>query len=160
MENTHSQENQSELALKECQEKLQVAQEKYSYLVADFDNFRKRTEKDRLTWMQTAQKGVIDDVLVVLDNFDRVYADLAQLQDTDKSRFAGFELIHKDIAKFLSRYDITEITDITVFDPEYHEAVMQVADTGKEPGTIINVLKKGYKRKDSVLRPAQVSVAQ
>jgi len=157
----YERESMEEKDLTSCEEKLTQAVEKYSYLSADFENYRKRVEKEKLQWAFTAQNRVVVDLLDIVDNFERAYADISSSSHPEVvQRFSVLELIHKSISKFLSQYDITPMSTMTHFDPEMHEAVAQVSDTGKEPGTIISVLKKGYMRKGTILRPAQVSVAQ
>ena len=145
-----------------CQEKLAKSAERLAYLTADFENFRRRTEKDRAQWSQAAQVAVLMDVVAIFDDFERAFTDLTkqQLPAELKSYFAGFELIYKAFLKLLTKYGIEEISAMSLFDPEYHEAVMQVANSDKEPGSIVAVLQKGYTYKGSVLRPAKVSVAQ
>ena len=134
-----------------CTEALAKSQEQLRYLQADFENFRRRTEKDRSQWMQIAQTDVLKNILTIVDDFDRA---LQSQHD------AGFELIHKALVKLLGNYGVEVMRDVTVFDPEKHEAIMHVATADKEPGSIVEVLQKGYIHKGSVLRPAQVSVAQ
>ena len=143
--------NNGQTELLECQQQLAQTKERLAYLNSDFENFRRRTEKDRSQWMQIAQTDVLKNVLTIVDDFDRAL----QTQHD-----AGFELIHKALVKLLGNYGVEEMRDVTVFDPEKHEAIMHVAAADKEPGTIVDVLQKGYIHKGSVLRPAQVSVAQ
>lgn len=151
-----------ETQLAVCAENLAKTQEKLSYITADFENFRRRTEKERLQWMDAAQKNVLLDVLAIVDDFERFYADFkSQTLSADlAARLSGFELIHKALQKLLTKYQIEEITQGAVFDPELHEAIMEVADSGKESGAIVAVLQKGYRHKGAVIRPAKVSVAQ
>ncbi len=145
-----------------CQEKLAKTTEKLAYLTADFENFRRRTEKERVQWAHAAQVSVLMDMVTIFDDFERAFTDLSkqQLPAELKSYFSGFELIYKAFLKLLAKYGIQEITETGTFNPEYHEAVMQVANSDKEPGSVVAVLQKGYTYKDTVLRPAKVSVAQ
>lgn len=137
---------------------LTQTKERLAYLTADFENFRRRTEKDRAQWMQIAQSEVLKKLIAIADDFDRAFRDLNVQEQSNQ--LLGFELIHKALKKLLTSYGVEEMLDTTTFDPEKHEAIMHVPDTGKEPGTIIDVLQKGYLHKGSVLRPAHVSVAQ
>jgi molecular chaperone GrpE len=147
--------------MRACQEKLITAEEKYAYLLADFDNFRRRTDKDRGRWIDSAKKDVIKEILVIVDDFDRAFTEIERnVPSTMAQYFSGFKLIYKQFTKILSAHNVEEITEVGVFNPELHEAIMHVADAEKAPGEIVAVLQKGYKIKGEVIRPAQVSVAQ
>lgn len=141
---------------------LAQAKERATYLSADFDNFRKRVEKDRLAISTAAQASVLADLLTIIDDFDRAFADMQQKHILEKPElatyFAGFELIYKSLQKLLAKYGVTEIDAQGQFNPELHEAVVQVDDPTKESGQIVQVLQKGYMFKGTVLRPAKVSV--
>lgn len=175
MENKHDRENDVEMkenqgegqsaSAQEIQtitRELQHAKERAAYLAADFENYRKRMEKERLATFASAQGAVIADVLSIVDDFDRAFAELQQKQILEKPELAthlsGFELIYKSLQKLLQKYGVTEIEAQGTFNPELHEAVMQVDDPTIESGTIASVLQKGYRFKGGVLRPAKVSV--
>lgn len=136
--------------------------EQLAYLRSDFENFRRRTEKERLQWVDFGKESVLKQFLPVVDDVERALADLKahDLPEELKSRLAGLELIHKSLLKTLAQLQVTEIPYSEVFNPELHEGVMYVSAEGKESGTVVAVLEKGYKHKDAVLRPAKVSVAQ
>ncbi len=136
--------------------------EQLAYLRSDFENFRRRTDKERIQWIDSGKESVIKQLLPVVDDVDRALADLhsAQLPQELVSRLTGLELIQKTLAKTLQSLNVTEITETVVFDPELHEAVMYAAAEGKNSGDIVAVFQKGYRYKDTVIRPAQVSVAQ
>ena len=95
---------------------------------AEFENFRKRTEKEKLQWISNAQSSVLADVLNIVDDFDRAFA-----QPADQSR-AGFELIYKSLQKMLEKYGVEEIKEVTHFDPTLHEAIMQVESADHQTG--------------------------
>jgi len=138
---------------------LAALKERYSYLLADFENHRRREERERVQRTISFQSGVMLDLLGLVDNFERALKDVATANVADlQARLAGFELIHKSLLKILEKYGVTEITQVTTFDPELHEVLVQVPQEGKESGAIVDVLQKGYLLKGSVLRPAQVSV--
>jgi len=139
-------------ALETCQTELAHAKEHLLYLTADFDNYRRRTEKEKIQWSQFAQEAILKDLIALVDDFDRSAGELS-----DK---AGFELIYKSCKKMLQKYGVEEITQITTFDPHLHEAIMSVQTEEKESGAIVQVLQKGYMFKGTILRPAQVSVVQ
>jgi molecular chaperone GrpE len=147
---------------KQCCEDLKEYKNRYLYLNADFDNYRKRVEKERIQWLSSAQATVLTDVLPIVDDFERALQQLQaqQLPQEIQSHLTGVELIAKALQKLLKKYEVEEITDVTTFNPEFHEAVMQVKAEGHPSGSIVSVFQKGYKHKGLILRPAQVSVAE
>lgn len=149
--------------LQQCRTELSTTQDKLARLMADFENFKRRSEKEKAQWMNSAQSVVLSDVIAIADDFDRA------LQEAKKSAaenqalsswITGFELIHKSISKMLSKYGVEEMTDFSTFDPEKHEAIMHVDSPEHQSGAIVSVLQKGYLFKNSILRPAKVSVAR
>lgn len=145
-----------------CREALAQSTEKYVYLVAEFENFKRRTEREKAQWIAQAQTRLILDLLPIIDDFERAFSELNQKQLPAEltAYFSGFELIARALQKFLSTHNIEEITDLKQFDPEKHEAIMQVVSESHASGDIVSVLQKGYVLKGHVLRPARVSVAQ
>jgi molecular chaperone GrpE len=149
--------------LDQCQENLQQLKDQYLRLNADFDNYRKRVDKERTQWVASAQTVVLADMLPIVEDFERALKEFESREVPAELAVykAGLELIAKSLHKLLKKYDIEEISDLAVFNPELHEAVMQVPADDKYPsGTIVTVFEKGYKHKGQVLRPAKVSVAQ
>ncbi len=124
---------------------------------AEFDNFKKRTERERLTIAEFAKASVLKELLPILDNIDR-----AQLIE-DKSGadyIKGVELIVKQLVALGEKVGITELAKAgDVFNPELHEAVMHIEDETLGENVIAEVLQKGYKIGDTVIRPAMVKVA-
>ncbi len=164
-ENSHELRNDStpndaqsfDAQLKECHMLVQEWKDKYFRLTADFDNYKKRLEKDQVSWQRMLQTGILLDVIAIVDDFDRAFADPSLKKDT----LPGFVLIYKNLQKLLDKYGVTEIKELGNFDPHYHEAVMNVpADEEHKSGTVVQVLQKGYTFKDHVLRPAKVSIAE
>ncbi|MEX0671725.1 MAG: nucleotide exchange factor GrpE [Candidatus Babeliales bacterium] len=157
--------NTENTAQEKAQEKCTACadwESKYLHLAADYQNYQRRTEKDRILWVTRAQEDILMRVLKIIDDFDRA---LAQHQDQKGNQsldawIAGFTLISKSFDKLLSSYGITKIAVTTIFDPELHEAVAQVVAHDKKSGTIVEVFEAGYMMGDRVLRPAKVSVAQ
>lgn len=138
--------------------KLENCSKQQLYIKAEFDNYKKRMEKEQKAWSDRAQENVLIDLLPIIDNFDLA---IGYIKDSPKecaAAFGGIELIIKEFQKFLNKYHVTEISKLEKFDPEFHEAVMQEANENKQSGDIIKVLQKGYMHKDKVIRPAQVSV--
>lgn len=147
---------QLQMQLTVCQSSLEEWKEKYVRVNADFDNFRKRTAKDQAFWRQTAQIEVLLPIISIVDDFDRAL----ESQNGEQGSREGFELIHKSLNKYLHTLGVEVMTDYAVFNPEYHEAIMQVDASGQESGSVVSVLEKGYLFKGMVLRPAKVSVAK
>jgi molecular chaperone GrpE len=148
--------------LAQCHLALQGAKERYLYLTAEFDNYKKRIERERSLWREEVQADVLKDVLPIVDNFQRALAQI-KAQDIPQeiaSHLEGIELINKLIEKLLVQYNIQAIEASTVFNPELHEAVMQVETNEHPSGAIVNLYQQGYTHKGKVLRPAQVSVAK
>lgn len=143
--------------LKECESQNEEWKERFLRNAADFENFKKRTEKEKLLWMSAAQSSILQELITIVDNFDRAFTQPA----TDpKEAIAGFALIYKELQKMLEKYGVTEIKDLKEFNPAFHEAIMQVESPDHKAGDIVQVLQKGYLFKAEVLRPAKVSVAK
>lgn len=143
-----------------CKEALSEWQDKYMRLSADFENFKKRIEKDQALLMQTARIHMLVPLLTIIDNFDRAMvhqaaAEVAQL----KSWVDGIAMIHTALREFLKKEGVAEVS-YKVFDPLYHEALMQVDAANFVSGDIVEVLEKGYTMNGHVVRPAKVSVAK
>ena len=124
---------------------------------AEFDNFKKRTERERLSVAEFAKANVIKELLPILDNIDRA----AMLEDkTSADYIKGIELIVKQLEGLSSNLGIKEVAQVgDTFDPNCHEAVMHTIDENLGENVVAQVLQKGYKIGDTVIRPAMVSVA-
>jgi molecular chaperone GrpE len=153
------------LTEKEQLEKAQAAAtewtDKYLSLTADFQNYKKRVTQERTDWAQDAQKQVLVDLLAITDNFERALAEEKKREETAHVAWlAGFEMIYQSLEKLLAKYGVQEISDFSVFNPKYHEALLQVESDKHTSGDIVQVLQKGYTMHDKVIRPAIVSVAK
>lgn len=130
-------------------------------VTADFNNFKKRTEKERGDWHSSAQISVIKPFLTLLDDLDRALS--FQNEDASinaKSLYEGIVMIQKNLTKRLEELGVTQIATDIPFNPVYHEALLLVEAEGKEEGSIVEVMRKGYLYHDVVIRCAQVSVAK
>mgnify|MGYP003346085672 CR=1 FL=1 len=146
--------------LQNALEEVAVLKEKFSRLTADFQNYKKRSETDKLLWIDRSRSDVLLGILSIVDNFDRALSEAQATQnETLSSWLVGFELIHKALYEFLASQKVTAITQVQTFDPNLHEAVMQVQDDAYTSGAIVKVFEKGFMFKDQVLRTAKVSVA-
>jgi molecular chaperone GrpE len=147
--------------LKKSQATVAEWTEKYITLSADFQNYRKRIDSERVEWSLEGQKKVLMALLVIADDFERALDQERKREQVDGVEWlAGFEMIYQSIEKLLHSFGVKEITDIAHFDPKYHEALVQVDSANHESGAIVHILKKGYLFHDKVLRPATVSVAR
>ena len=124
---------------------------------AEFDNFKKRTERERLSVAEFAKANIIKELLPILDNIDRA----EMLEDKSSEDYIkGIEMIVKQFAALGEKLGIVELAHQgDAFDPNCHEAVMHVEDENLGENVIAEVLQKGYKIGDTVIRPAMVKVA-
>jgi molecular chaperone GrpE len=125
--------------------------------LAEFDNFRKRTDRERVEIRRHANDELLRDLLQVLDNFERA---LEHSADSDVGAFReGVEMIAKQLWDALERQGIEVVDPMgQQFSPEYHEAVHRIDDDSLEPGTVASVLAKGYLCDGRLIRPAMVGV--
>ena len=140
---------------RELEEKLAAAEDKYLRLAAEYDNFRKRSAKEREGIYGDAYADALSKLLPMLDNLDRAsqYSDPEKLAD-------GVKLILKNVPDVLTSLGVEMFAEAgDDFDPTMHSAVMMVEDTECEPGKIVTVLQRGYRRGDKILRYAAVTVA-
>lgn len=125
-------------------------------LRADFDNFRRRSAKEREELAAVVTQGILTDMLPLLDNFERALS--AEGSDLDSFR-AGVSMIYKQMQEALTKNGLEVIdTKDKKFDPNFHQAVMRVQDPEKEDDTIEQELQKGYMVKGRVIRPSMVQV--
>lgn len=139
-------------------EKIDELEDKVKRQMAEFDNFRKRTEKEKSAMFETGAKSVIEKILPVVDNFER---GLAAIPEQEKgSAFAeGMEMIYKQLLTELEKMEVKPIPAVgEEFNPEFHNAVMQVESEEFESGVIAQELLKGYTYRDSVVRHSMVAV--
>jgi len=124
--------------------------------LADFENLRKRTEREKADFFRYATSGVMKDVLPVLDNFERALEHAEEGDDFHK----GVLMIYKQLQEVLSKHGLKVIDEAGVhFDPNIHEGVIREEDPSVPSHTVVAVLQKGYFIHDRLLRPAMVKVA-
>lgn len=147
--------------LKECQKLAEDFKNQLLRVNADFQNFKKRIEKEKAEWIEFSQATVIKAFLPFLDDLERAIE--TSKKEAKKEDFAwlhGFEIIKKKLKKVFEDLGVKEIDCTKNFDPNYHEALMQVDSKDYKSGQIVQVLNKGYTFKGKVLRHAKVSVAK
>ena len=141
---------------------IERLRDQYLRLNADFDNYRKRTQRDKQEWIRYSSQGIVEKLLGVIDNFDAAAGSVGGSRQDAKSVAEGFLMIHKQLSDILSREGLSEIPALgETFDPNVHEAVMTVSPgEGQKDNEIVMVMRKGYMYKDKVLRPSMVQVAK
>lgn len=160
-----SQEESQDLEMKKLEEKeqeLKAMKDKLIRLQADFDNHRKRTQKEKEEWIQYASQGLIEKLLPALDNLERPFKGEETQSEEVQKVLEGFKLIYKQIMDILQQEGLEYIeTEGQIFDPLWHEAMMQIPATeGQEDNQIVLELRKGYRFKDRLLRASMVQVAK
>ena len=146
-----------------AEEKLQqenaALNDKYLRLFAEFDNFKRRTQKERVELLQTAGKDVVISLLPVLDDFDRANKAMENASDIAAVR-EGVQLVHNKLKGILAQKGLKEMESInTPFDTDNHEAITKIPAPNEEmKGKVIDELEKGYTLNDKVIRFAKVVV--
>jgi len=137
-------------------EKYEFLQESFLRLQADFTNYKRRTEQEKQDYLNIGVSKVINDLLPIVDNFERA------LENREEGNFyEGVEMIYAQIKGLLERNGVEEIKALNEkFDPNFHHAVLVEEAKDVESDTVIDVLQKGYKLGEKVLRPAMVKVSQ
>jgi molecular chaperone GrpE len=149
----------SEKDVNPLQEKYDTLNNQYLRLAADFENFRKRNEQEREALLKYGAENTLKKMLEVLDNFERGMKAIETVDDCEKVKEC-YNLAYKNFTDVLSKAGLETIkAEGEVFDPNFHEAVMQTPTSDVPEHTIIAELQKGYKLGDKVLRPTLVNVA-
>jgi molecular chaperone GrpE len=143
--------------IKKIQDELAEAKDKYIRLYAEFDNFRRRSSKEKLEMIQSANEQLLKALLPVMDDFERGEKAFKERNDKESE---GFFLIQNKFKKVLDQYDIKPMdAQGKDFNPDLHEAITQVpAPQEKLKGKVIDVVEKGYLLNDKVIRFAKVVV--
>ncbi len=152
---------EEENQLEKLQDEIQEQKDKYLRLMAEFDNFRRRTAKERLDLIQTAGKDVLVSLLDVLDDCDRAEKQL-QTSDNIELQKEGVQLVFNKIRNTLQAKGVKVMESInTDFDVEKHEAITEIdAPTAKQKGKVLDEVMKGYYLNDKIIRFAKVVVGK
>lgn len=141
-------------------EKVAELEDKAKRQLAEFDNFRKRSEKEKDVMFETGAKSVIEKILPVVDNFERGLATVPE-EEKDSAFVDGMQKIYKQLTTELEGIGVKPIEAVgQPFDPNFHNAVMQTESDEYESGTVAQELQKGYTYRDSVVRHSMVAVVQ
>jgi len=127
-------------------------------LKAEFDNYRKRTARDQEQLVARAHERLAKELLPVLDDLERALAAAEQHEEAQLEE--GVRLVHRSLVEALQKEGVAEIETDGPFDPHVHEALLSQPDDEKESGAVLDVLQKGYRLGDRVLRPARVIVVE
>ena len=142
------------------QDKVDELEDRVKRQMAEFENFRKRTDKEKTAMFETGAKSVIEKILPVVDNFERGLAGLSE--EEKKQPFAeGMAMVYKQLMTELDKLEVKPIEAVGCeFNPNLHNAVMQVESDEYESGIIAQELQKGYTYRDTVVRHSMVAVVQ
>ncbi|MBU2526276.1 MAG: nucleotide exchange factor GrpE [Bacteroidetes bacterium] len=145
----------------EYEEKLQEEKDKFLRLYAEFENYKRRTSKERLELFKTAGQDVLSSLIPVLDDFDRAINELTKTDET--AALQGVTLIQNKFKEILKSkgLEVSAVANGDAFDADFHEAVTQIpAPTPEMKGKIVDVLEKGYKLGDKIIRYPKVVIGQ
>ncbi len=137
--------------------------DKYLRAHADFENSKKRLEKDKMNAVSYANESFAKDILAVMDSFENALASMEDSEDSSEvleKMKEGVTLTHEQLKKVLEKNHIKAVDCEGEFDPEVHQAIMQVESDAHEVGDVVQVMQKGYTIKDRILRPAMVSTCK
>jgi len=151
----------SESEVEKLKKEVQLLQEKYMRQAAEFDNFRKRTAREKVEWMQTAGKDVIQSLLVVLDDMDRAEKQMDGTEDPELIK-QGIHLIFQKLRNILQVKGLKQMNTIgEEFNPDLHEAITEIPAPSPElKGKVVDELERGYYLNDKILRHAKVVVGK
>ena len=142
----------------EAEESAPAPDDSYLRLAADFDNYRKRTAREHAELTQRANERLLNELLPVLDDLERALEAAAEHEEAKLEE--GVRLVHRSLLGLVERHGLTEIDTEGAFDPHVHEALLAQPGEGAEEGSVLQVLQKGYRLGDKVVRPARVIVAE
>jgi molecular chaperone GrpE len=158
---TENQVQEPEIKELSLEEQLKESQESYKRLYAEFDNFRKRSQKEKSEWLKYAEEGIIKQLLPVLDDFERAMANNEKTSDVAVVK-EGFQLIHNKMSKTLQDRGLLAVdSQGAIFDTEFHEAITEFpAMEESQKGKVIDTAEKGYTLNGKIIRYAKVVVGK
>lgn len=135
-------------------------EEKVKLAGAELINYRKRKDEETESLLKYANTGIITEILPIIDTFEKVI-NKDNVSEEFKNYLVGFKMIYKNLCDILKKYGVEEINRVgQVFDPNQEQALLVESDPSKEDDIVLEVLLKGYKLKDRVIRPASVKINQ
>lgn len=140
-------------------EKIEELTDRLKRSLAEFDNYRKRTEKEKSAMFDFGARSVLEKLLPVIDNFERSLSAAPDAPEV-KAYADGMEMIYRQLLKNMEEVGVSPMEAVgKTFDPEYHNAVMHVEEEGQKENVVVEEFQKGYMYKDAVLRHSMVKVA-
>jgi molecular chaperone GrpE len=140
------------------EEQQPVQDDRLLRLAADFENYKKRAAREREEYVALANERLLKELLPVLDDLERALNAAEQHEEAQLEE--GVRLVHRSLASLLERNGVVEIGTEGKFDPHVHEALLAQPAEDREHGDVLDVIQKGYKLGDRVVRPARVIVAE
>jgi molecular chaperone GrpE len=157
-QNKNAKADDSPSEIERLKEELRREHDMYLRALADYDNYRRRIERDRSAAARSGKRELILQLLDVLDGFDRARQHLG---DAPESVAEGLQLLQRKLLGLLEAQGVTPLQSLgETFNPELHDAIGTVKSEDIEPGTVAEEMQRGYRWGDDVLRPARVRVAQ
>ena len=145
---------------KQAQEELQIYQDKYIRLAAEFENYKRRAQRDQSDAIRYANESLLKNLLSTLDNLERAIQ-CGKDAGASGALLEGVELTHKQFLETVGKLGVSQVSSTgSRFDPTMHQAVAQVESETAEPNTVVEEFQKGYFLHDRILRPAMVTVAK
>ncbi|MGE6227555.1 nucleotide exchange factor GrpE [Paenibacillus chitinolyticus] len=145
--------------LDELRKAAEDSQQRLLRAQADFDNFRRRTRQEKEEFAKYASLKLIEQMLPVIDNFDRALVSSRETQDFE-ALTKGIEMVYRQLEQVMTQEGLTPIEAVgQPFNPEFHQAIMQVESNEHEEGIVVEEVQKGYMLKDKVIRPSMVKVS-
>ena len=162
-ENVHNETNaqeetqkETETAVSKNKQELEELTDRYKRVLAEFENFKKRSGKERENLYKSILADIVEAILPIMDNLENAL----KVETKDESYKQGVELVYKQFQDVLSKFQVEEIETIgKTFDPELHEAVSSIQDDTKEEQEIVEEYRKGYKIGNKIIRHSMVVVA-
>ena len=140
------------------EEQQEVVDDRLLRLAADFENYKKRAAREREEYVALANERLLKELLPVLDDLERALNAAEEHEEAQLEE--GVRLVHRSLASLLARNGVEEIATDGKFDPHVHEALLAQPAEDREHGDVLDVIQKGYKLGDRVVRPARVIVAE
>jgi len=162
-QDSSNEESQEVNELEQCQKELAEQKDKFLRAHADFDNMKKRLEKEKTNALIYANEAFAKDLLTVLDTFENALKSVEQVESNDKAINEikkGMTLTYEQLLSILKKHGVEEVVCKGEFNPEHHQAVTQMDSDEHKSGDIVQVLQKGYKLKDRLLRPSMVATCK
>ena len=164
VETTQEESTNNDNALKECQEELAKQKDNFLRAHADLENYKKRLEKEKINALIYANESFARDLLSVLDTFENALNSIDKIEENDNQAIEkikeGMVLTYEQLLSILKKNGVEEVECEGEFDPNYHQVVTQMDSDKHNSGEIVQVLQKGYKLKDRLLRASMVATCK